>query len=151
MRKPSKKAIAIAAAAVLVLGGAGAAYAYWTAQGTGTGSAATGVSETVNVTQTSTITDLRPGGSAQTLSGTFTNNNDAPVNITSVTVAIASITGNPGVCTADDYTLGGTITFTNPVDTGDAWTGATIAFANDALENQDGCQGATVNLSYTVN
>ena len=29
------------------------------------------------------------------------------------------------------------------------WTGATIAFNNTAA-NQDGCKGATVNLSYAV-
>jgi hypothetical protein len=30
------------------------------------------------------------------------------------------------------------------------WTGATIVFNNKAAVNQNGCQGATVNLAYTA-
>ncbi|MEP6478897.1 MAG: hypothetical protein ABJB03_05865 [Rhodoglobus sp.] len=148
MRKPSKKILAIAAVTVLMLGGAGAAYAYWTAQGTGTGTGTTGTSQAINVVQTSTVTNLRPGGAPQALSGTFTNLNSAPVSITSVTATVAS-TSNVG-CTAADYVIAGTITFTNPVDTGSAWSGATIAFLNSASLNQDACKNATVNISYSV-
>lgn len=31
-----------------------------------------------------------------------------------------------------------------------AWTGATIAFANDSARNQNACQGATVSLAHTI-
>ena len=58
-----------------------------------------------------------------------------------------------GLCTAADYTLS-TPTMTNGA--GDlaqnataTFTGATLGFNNTA-SNQDGCKGATVNLSYAV-
>lgn len=150
MRKTTKRNIAVVAAAVLVLGGAGAAYAYWSAGGTGTGTGTTGTTLAVNVTQTSVIADLRPGGAAQNIEGTFDNLNDAPTYVTSVTVAITSVTGGAGLCSAADYTLTGAVMAVGAVvDDGDTWGGATIQFNNTA-SNQDGCKGATVNLGYTV-
>ena len=156
MHTTTKRSIAVAAAAVLLLGGGGAAYAYWTSGGTGSGTAATGVSVDITVVQANDITNLRPGGAAQTLHGTFTNPDTAPVAITAVTPAITSVVKAPGApagaCTADDYVLGGTITFTGPIAVNDTttWTGATIQFDNDPAANQDGCQGATVTVTYTV-
>lgn len=154
MRKSSKKIIAIAAATVLLLGGAGVAYAYWTAGGTGTGTAETGTTVGVTVNQVSVVSDLRPGGAAQTLSGTFDNPNESAVFVTSVTVSIASVTGGDGACTAADYVLtGATMAVGAEVAAGEdvgSWSGATIAFDNDPLVNQNGCKNATVNLSYSV-
>lgn len=154
MRKPTKKFIAIAAVTGVLLAGAGVAYAYWTAGGSGTGTAETGTSEVVTVNQVSVISDLRPGGVAQELSGTFDNPNDTPVYVTSVTVSISSVTGGDGACTAADYVLtGATMAVGAEIAAGNgvgAWSGATIAFDNDPLVNQDGCKNATVNLTYSV-
>ena len=73
MRK-SRRNLLIAATTVVLLAGGGAAFAYWTLSGSGTGSAATGtVTGSITAVQTSTISNLRPGGAAQTLSGNFTN------------------------------------------------------------------------------
>jgi len=157
MSKKRNKAVAIAALAVTVLGG-GAAYAYWTAGGSGTGSATTKAALTaLTAVQTSVVTDLQPGGAAQTLSGTFSNPNTGPVYVTSVTASIASVlhptTGLVIVgCTAADYTLSGATmavgaeALANDTST---WTGATIAFNNTGA-NQDACKGAVVNLAYTI-
>lgn len=139
----------------MVLSVAGAAFAYWTVSGDGSGTAATGsVEEDLVVNQVSTPTNLRPGGAAETLSGDFDNPNDEPVFVTSVTAAIESVTGGAGACTAADYTLANAVmTVDAEVPVGDGvgdWTGATIQFDNDPLANQDGCQGATVNIAYTV-
>jgi len=144
--------------AVLLMGVGGTAYAYWTAGGSGTGTATTGTSSAVTVVQTSTITDLQPGGAAQTLSGTFDNPNSGPVFVGTVTASIGSVTkagGAPaGTCDATDYTLSNaTMTVAAEIPAGNSqgsWTGATIAFNNKAATNQDACKGATVNLSYTV-
>lgn len=142
----------------LVVAIAGAAYAYWTAIGDGEGSAATGsVDEAVVVNQTSTISNLRPGGAAQTLSGDFDNPNDEPVYIASVTAALDSVVdgnGDPVAgCTTADYTLtGATMTVNAEIPTGDsqgAWTGATVEFNNTA-SNQDACQGANLVITYTA-
>jgi hypothetical protein len=155
MRKPTKRLIAIAATTVVLLGGAGIAYAYWTAGGTGTGTGTTGTSEEITVNQTSVITNLRPGGAAQTLSGTFTNENDEPIFVGTVTASISSISGGGPTCEVTDYTLSNAVMTVNAEvaigeDVG-SWTGATIAFNNKPAENQDDCQGATVNFSYDAN
>ena len=142
----------------LLLVGGGVAFAYWTVTGAGTGTGTTGNNVAITVNQTSTITNLRPGGAAQTLSGNFTNPNPGPVYVTSVTASIASVTkaagAATGTCDATDYTLGNTtMTVGTEVPAGTnqgAWSGATIAFNNKAT-NQDACKGATVNFSYTSN
>jgi len=154
-RSKSRKT-AVATLALLLVGG-GIAYGYWTAGGSGTGTAATGTTSSVTVVQSSTVTGLAPGGTAQTLSGTFTNPNTGPVFVGTVTASIASVTkagGAPsGTCDATDYTLSNAAMTVNaqvPAGTNvGSWSGATIAFNNKA-SNQDGCQGATVNLAYTV-
>jgi hypothetical protein len=150
MRKFTKRSIAVAAVTLALLGGATGAFAYWSAIGTGTGSGATGTSTAVNAVQTSTITNLRPGGTAQAISGTFTNTNAAPTYVSTLTVAITSVTGGAGSCDATDYTLASAVVTVNAlVDTGTAWSGPTLAFNNKGT-NQDGCQGETVNLGFTV-
>ena len=157
MRKPTKKTTAIMIAAVTVLAGGGAAFAYWTAGGSGTGTGATSNgSADVTVVQTSTVTAMQPGDSAQPLSGTFDNPNDGPAYVATVTAAVGSVTkagGAVGDCDASDYTLAGAAMTVNaevPANDTGAWTGATIKFNNKAGTNQNGCKGATVNLTYTV-
>jgi hypothetical protein len=150
MRKYSKRTIAVVTAAVVLLGSAGAAYAYWSATGTGSGTGTTGTTLAVNAVQSTTVTNLAPGGAAQAISGTFNNLNSAPTYVNTLTVAITSVTGGAGSCSATDYTLTNAVVTVNAtVDTGTAWSGPTIAFNNKAT-NQDGCKGATVNFGFTV-
>lgn len=155
MRKTTKRNLAIAGVTLLLLGGASVAFAYWTAGGSGTGTASTGTNVALVAHQTSTVTDLHPGGAAQTLSGNFDNGNEGPTYVASVSVSISSVVPvGAGVCTATDYTITGSpMTVAAEVPAGNgvgAWTGATIAFNNKA-SNQDGCKGALVNLAYTIN
>ena len=155
MRTSTKRVIAGAVITAVLLGGGGIAYAYWTAGGSGTGTGTTGTSSPITINQTSVISNIRPGGAAQTLSGTFTNANDEPVYVATVTASIASVTGGAGTCEANDYTLANAVMTVNaeiPVGTGvGSWSGATIAFLNKAGENQDDCKNATVNFAYTSN
>ena len=95
----------VAVAAISALG----AYAYWTTSGSGTGSATTGTDSAVTITQTSTVSGLRPGSPAQALD--FDINNTASVNqyVTSVVIAMTGVTG-PNIngshpCTTGDFTL----------------------------------------------
>jgi len=154
MRTTTKRVIAVAAVTAVLLGGAGVAYAYWTAGGSGTGTGTTGTSDPITVNQSSVISNLRPGASAQTLSGTFTNANDEPVYVSTVTVSIASISGGGPTCDAADYTLANAVMTVNasiPIGSNvGSWTGATIAFNNKPAENQDDCKNATVNFAYVA-
>ena len=107
--------------------------------------------------QTSTVTAMQPGDSAQTLSGNFTNPNSSPIYVSTVTASIASVTkaggAVAGTCDASDYTLANAVmTVDAEVPAGTAkgaWTGATIKFNNKAT-SQDQCKGATVNLAYAI-
>jgi hypothetical protein len=152
-----KRKVALVAAALIGATSVGA-YAFWSSTGAGTGSAATGDVAAITVVQTSTVSGLAPGLSAQDLSGNFNNPNSGPVYITSVTASISSVTkavGAPaGTCDASDYTIAGTAPVNAEVPAGNAkgsWTGLTIQFNNKAGVNQDACKGATVNLAYSAN
>jgi len=161
--KASKKRmtrITVVAAALGLIGGG--AYAYWTLTGGGSGSATTGtVAGTLTVNQTSTISDLRPGGTAQTLSGDFDNTDTSPVYVASVTATVSSVTkaeGAPaGTCTTGDYTIVGSpwavgtevASGTSVGSWGTTGTPMTIVF-NDTAANQDACQGATVTITYST-
>ncbi|MDO5753418.1 hypothetical protein [Arthrobacter sp.] len=156
----SKKILWLTAGLVLV--GGGAAFAYWTVGGAGTGSAATGTTSNILPVQTTTVTDMHPGDTAQALSGNFTNGDEGPVYVGTVTASISSvIKAAPGIsgpaptgtCDASDYTLDGAVmTVDAEVPVGfkqGSWSGATIKF-NDKPTNQDACKGAIVNLAYTI-
>jgi hypothetical protein len=145
--------------AIVVLAGAAVAVAYWTAGGSGTGSAtAASAQSALTVNQTTTLTAMYPGDSAQTISGNFDNPNSGPIYVGTVTASIASVTkavGAPsGTCDASDFTLASAaMTVNAEVATGSAkgsWTGATVKFNDKTSSNQDGCKGATVNLSYAI-
>ena len=163
----NKLAAAVAVTAVAVAG-TGVAYAYWTAGGSGTGTAATENSTVaLVVNQGSTISNMHPGDAAQTLSGTYTNKNDYPVFVGTVTAALTSVTkadGVSGSCGTSDYTLTSPVVVVNsqiapsvvtPGTTptyapSGSWTGPQVQFNNKPDANQDGCKGATLNLSYTI-
>lgn len=150
--------VAIAFLALALL--SGVAYAYWTSGGSGSGSgtAATG-NTTLTVHQTSVLTAMYPGDTAQTLSGNFDNPNSVGVQVVSVTVSIASVTkgGVPATgCDSTDFTL------TNPTATVGAlippgynqgsWglAGPTTIQFNNKATNQDACKGVTVNFAFSI-
>jgi hypothetical protein len=144
--------------AAVALAAASAAFAFWTGGGSGTGSAAAaGAQSGLTANQTTTLTAMYPGDSAQTISGDFDNPNSGPIHVGTVTVSIDSVTkavGAPaGTCDATDFTLANaTMSVNAEVAAGNAkgsFTGATIRF-NDKATNQDACKGATVGLAYAI-
>ncbi|MCU1690729.1 MAG: hypothetical protein JWN20_2657 [Jatrophihabitantaceae bacterium] len=149
----NRKIAAGVAAGLMVAAGAGTAFAYWTTSGSGTGSATTSVgAASLVVAQTSTISNMYPGDSAQTISGTVKNTAVNSAYVTQVVVSIASVTGGLGACDATDYTLASpTMLIGTDVASGVTvnFAGATLKFNNKAT-NQDGCKGATVNLAYAA-
>jgi hypothetical protein len=158
MLKFTKRRGLVLAGATLALALAGVALAFWTGGGTGSGSgSAAGAQTPLTANQTTALTAMYPGDSAQTISGNFDNSNSGPIHVSSVSVSIASVTkavGAPaGTCDATDFTLANTTMSVNaevPAGNGQgAFTGATIKF-NDKPTNQDACKGATVSLAYTI-
>lgn len=152
-----KKIVAGAIVAVATIAGSFAAYAYWSAGGSGTGTAATGTNVAISAVQTSTVTAMAPGDSAQSLNGTFLNTNTGPVYVSTVTASISSVVKDggavAGTCDATDYTLAGAVMTINAealANDTSTWTGATIKFNNKAGTNQDACKLATVNLAYVI-
>jgi hypothetical protein len=146
------------AGVVIALAIAGTAIAYWTAGGSGTGSAsAAGAQTPLTANQTTTLSAMYPGDSPQTISGNFDNPNSGPIQVSTVTVSISSVTkaaGAPvGTCDATDFTLANAAMAVNaeiaPGNAKGSFTGATIRF-NDKGTSQDGCKGATVNLAYAI-
>ncbi|MEU4195000.1 hypothetical protein AB0E69_24080 [Kribbella sp. NPDC026611] len=151
-----KKKILVATAAVIVIG-AGTAFAYWSTQGSGSGSGTTSAGDSsLVITQTSTIANMFPGDAAQPITGTVKNTAANSAYVNTVTVSIASVTkaaGATGDCDATDYTLAAPVmTIAKDVATNatEPFSGASLKFNNKA-SNQDGCKGATVNLSYASN
>ena len=151
-----RRGIVLGVVASLVV--AGAAFAYWTAGGSGTGTGSTaGAQSALTANQTTSLTAMYPGDTAQTISGNFDNPNSGPIYVNTVTVSIASVTkaasAPAGTCDATDYTLASAaMTVNNEVAVGTgkgAFTGATVKF-NDKATNQDACKGATVNLAYAI-
>lgn len=157
MTKKTRRLALIAASAAVALLAAVAGYAYWTTGGSGTGSATAGTTSNLTVNQTSTVTGLYPGGTAQALSGNFNNPNAGAVTISSVTATVSGVTGagtdlTKPACTTSDFTIGGSAAGSSvPSGTGvGSWSGLTIQMVNGA-GNQDNCKGATAQIAYTAN
>ena len=154
----NSKRIKIVAGGTAVLMGTGIAFAYWTTSGSGDGTATTSAGEVnqLSFVQTETPADLYPGGPAQPIAGTVTNDGEQDSYVTKVVVTIDSITqaaGAVGGCTADDYLINdGEMLVGEDLASGVSadFSGASIEFVNDELANQDGCKDATVNLTFTA-
>jgi len=141
--------------ALLVLSGAGVAFAYWTADGTGVGVAQTGTGADFIIAADPAVGTISPGGAGQTVDFTVTNPGPGILQLSDVTVIMASATGVPwvpsGGCYIADYTASVT---TQPVDgeiqAGDSVAGqATVTLASTTV-NQDACQGQAIPLYFTA-
>ncbi len=149
----TKTKIAVLATALVAITGT-AAFAYWTNSGSGSGDVETGTNAAVTVNQTSVMTDMYPGQTAQALSGDFDNPNPGNTYVTAVTATGYTIdaTHVTAGCTVagGHYTLGGTSNTPGDVPSGNgqgAWSGLTIQM-NNLGTNQDFCKGATVTITY---
>ena len=150
--------LAIALAAVFAIGtAAGVVYGYWTGSGAGAGTADASSLADLTVNQVSELAPMYPGDKPQALQGHFDNPNDGPILVTTVTVSIAGVTqakGSVGSCDETDFTLSDATTKVyEQVPAGHGvgkWSGPTIGFNNKPEANQDGCQGATVTLAYSI-
>ncbi len=146
----SKKVVAVGVTAGLILGIAGAAFAYWTQSGSGTGTATTGTTQAITVNETTSASDLYPGGPAQPLAGDFDNPNAGTTHIGAVSAALGTL---PAGCVAADFTIdnsaetnSATLTQGNGVG---SWSGITIQM-NETGVNQNTCKSSNIPLVYTL-
>jgi hypothetical protein len=150
MRLMKKSKTIIVGAAIAGLASTGIAYAYWTTSGTGSATATTGTVVGITVNETTSATNLYPGGPAQPLAGTFTNTNAGAVYVASVTAALGTL---PGTCVPADFTIAGSAPVGANVASGTGvgtWSGLTIKM-NNTLVSQDGCKAASIPLVLTSN
>jgi hypothetical protein len=154
-RSRRKKRVTLVLVAILVLGGAGVAFTYWTAGGSGDGEAQTGTSVDFTIAADPAVGTITPGGPGQTVDFTITNPGPGSLQLSDVTVSMASATGVPwvpdGGCDIADHTASVT---TQPaageIPAGDSVDGqATVTLANTAV-NQDACMGQVIPLYLTA-
>jgi hypothetical protein len=179
MRKHlTRKRVTLLSIAALAVGIGTGAYAYFTTSGSGTGHATVGSAPGLTVTPTDVSPDqLYPGGPSYAVDGTVANGGSVAQQLNRLDAAIQapSNTGSDGSkpdCTADDFALStpGTDWVIDTSTTAHLlvnqevaaagqydWTGLMVAMVNrsdaspgDGSGNQDNCQGATVNVEFTV-
>jgi hypothetical protein len=151
LRKFTKKR-ALIVASIAAMAVAAVAFAFWSSTGSGTGSASAvdPAVDTVTITQTSTVSDLYPGGPGSALSGTVENDSDE--NSVHVNAVTASVTGTDDVaCPASNFVITGTATVDDQLepegDPGDSttWSGLTIDMVDTAT---DACKGVAATITY---
>lgn len=164
MRKDGKRRKLIVPLTIgLVIVGAVAAYAYFTSTGSGAGTATVGTAANWQVDVTVGTDLLYPGyGSADiTVDVTNMGSGNQLLDQLVATVDAPTYTAGPS-CTADDFALsGGSWVITNggktatlsginaDLDPSDVYTDASLSVSmNNLPQNQNDCQGATVNLSF---
>jgi hypothetical protein len=165
----TKKFVAAGLTVGLTLGLAGAAFAFFTGTGTGSGHASVGANTGWAVTLSSDNTgSLYPGTGSETLSYTIQNTGGGNQQLTSVTAALVTDssglaeTGNPASYITGCYAGWFTATASPPVNSSNATVlGSEIAPGNwaygtvkvtmtDTTGSQDGCIGATPNITLSV-
>jgi hypothetical protein len=158
MKLRTKIAVGAALGAAVLGGGGMLAFAYFTSTGTGTGTAGVGTSTNVTIAQTGTVSGLVPGGPAQTINYRVTNSGSGSEYVNQVTVSVASIS-NAGTatgtgidaCTPSLFQITQGPAIATDLASGANATGtATITFPDDH-NNQNNCENATLNLSFSSN
>lgn len=180
MRRFTRKRVIAALSLIAVLAVAGGAYAYFTNNGgSATGGGSVGTSSPWNVTATAfTGGPLYPGTGTEAGTATATNASPGNQKLTTITATIAAPTNTGTVstgdlshlCSAADFTLntssgwvvagnGQSATYavntdeagTSPGPAGSATTSSLSISMVDQNYNQNNCEGATPNVTYTVN
>lgn len=160
MRKIGKKKLIVAGIATAVIAaGAGTALAYWTSTGSGTGGGTTASSSAadIQVQQQGTLTAMYPGDSAQNLVVKVHNAGTNSAYVNTVSAASISVTPLPSkTCTTADYTFTQSpqtvqLDIAAGATTSATYTVGTLQFNDKPDTVQDGCQGATVTVTYASN
>jgi hypothetical protein len=154
-----KKLAAAGIAAAVTLGGGLAAVAYWSQDSVGHGTASTGSQSGNEVTGSNAAGTLSPSSSPQDLTASVTNHglDEAVPTVTVSFTVTKNAAAAAGDCDNSNYVLSPADGVMTPADNSTLASGGTrsyggvsINYVNSASVNQDACQGATVNLTYTA-
>jgi hypothetical protein len=149
----SRKKLTAFAAGVMTLGLSAGAYAYWTT--TGAGDASTTVASTNGtVTLHASIADgIYPGGS-KSVSFTADNPGATDLRVGTISLASVSVDAAHSACNTNDFSMADVASNTTVLHgaNGQALSGTgSLLFANDAVNSQNACKGATLTLHLTSN
>lgn len=169
MNSSKRRFALIAGTVAAVMVGTGIGVAYWTTTSPpAPGSATAGTAAQVTIEQVGTITGLAPGGGTRPIDIRINNTATFPQRVTEVQITIDSITlagsfpggDADGDCDASEFAISPS---PNPKLLSPATTIPGLGFADfsgvnapatisltDTNENQNACQGATVNLLLEV-
>jgi hypothetical protein len=146
----------VAAVALIGIGG-GAAYAFWTGGGSGAGGATTGASGGFTVAGQPLAEGaplLTPGGPAQTVTFTVTNDGTGGQYLNGVTAIIgldAEGTWDAAGCSAADFTVATPVIVAGDLAGGAVRTGTVDVSMVDSDVDQVGCQNVVAPLYFTAN
>jgi len=157
----TKRRIAIVVgASAMVLAGGGAAFAYFTASGSGTGAATVGSTGSWGVSQASSTGTIFPGSGSSVITFNVKNNGSADQQFS---LAQATVNSSGG-----DITQGGNAVATcsstwfnasvssdpslnqNVAGGATVQVQVTVTMPSDSADNQNGCQGATPDVTLNI-
>src|SRR3954447_11322282 len=157
----TKKIAAALGAGAVAVAGSGVAFAFWTTTGEGATSASVAGASNGTVTLAGSVpAGITPGGS-ETVTFTAANPGSTDLRVGTITLKSVSITKatahSSEPCSASDFTMTD-VAANQTVPHGTAATSpvtltatGTLTFANDLVNSQDGCKGASVVLNLTSN
>lgn len=147
-RRPAIAGIAVAALAL-----AASAFAYFTASGSGTGTATVG-SASSSITIKSTITGSLYPGSSTPVEVTVKNAGTQAAHVGSVTLTKVAVDASHSTCetthNGEVFTMA-PISVEKTLQAGESTTASGTLAMKETGVSQDGCQGATLTLSFTSN
>jgi hypothetical protein len=147
----SAKKFAALAAGTLTLGLTVGAYAYWAAPGAGTGSATAGSSNGTVTLHASLSDGIYPGGSTAV---TFTADNPGATDLRVGVIKLDAVVvdASHSTCNTQDFSMIAVASNTTVLHGAAAQLlggAGSLAFANDALNSQNACKGATITLQVS--
>jgi hypothetical protein len=147
----SAKKFTALAVGTLTLGLTAGAYAYWTTTGTGGASVAVGSSNGTVTLHASLADGIYPGGSMPV---TFTADNpgDTDLRVGTIKLDAVVVDAPHSACDVHDFSMVDVVSNTTVLHAtlGHVLGGAgSLVFANDALNSQNACKGATITLKVS--
>jgi hypothetical protein len=147
------KTIAVSTAALLITGGA--AYAYISATSvSGSGTAGTASATTALVVRPvsgSTANPLATSTLSAPVSIVVDNGSTVPLRLPAATHPTLTVTPLSGSCPAGSFTVAWTVPTTSfAPGLAQSTNDATVTFVNSTADDQSGCNGATLALSFSV-
>ncbi|MGD0167482.1 MAG: hypothetical protein ABSC51_09390 [Gaiellaceae bacterium] len=148
----SKRRVVFAAIVVVALAiASGVAFAYFSSSGSNTGTAGVGTSQSLAVAQSGTVpSGLVPGGPAQDVQVTVTNNASFKQSLSALTISLDN-TQLPAGCDASWFTVTSPTVASPIVLAAHASTNLTGSIQmTESNSLQDNCKNATLHLNFVA-